>query len=389
MQEIEEIAANWFAINQSDQITSQEQQDFAEWIASSPTHRLAYQEYEELWGLMGFLPEKSFGEDIGIDGDQPLSQDEKTPHLTLVENKPAHTTEEKTIRESSHCTKQLDGTNPTEGNAEGEKQKVTSVKRRLASFTFSIKAYAAAFVLFSIAVVATINQNTHIDTPAPAQYYSSNKGEIKQIQLDDGSQITLSADTKIKVDMTKDSRELELLKGQAFFDVATVLKQDQSKVPFVVSAGDMHIRVVGTQFDIHLLREKAAVTVTEGEVIVSSKTSANSDINLLPGKRVVAIGPQYSTLGLAENVDLEAISSWQKGRLTYRNANLDDVISDANRFHDGLITLGHQDLKSLRVTTSFNVDQIKEMTQLLEQILPVTVHLESNNGILILPRTQL
>ena len=76
---------------------------------------------------------------------------------------------------------------------------------------------------------------------------------------------------------------------------------------------------------------------------------------------------------------------WQEGRLVFRNTPLIEVISDANRFHSGTITLANQHLADLRITTSFRIEQIQEMTQMLESILPVNVTQTGENIVISAP----
>src|ERR1700760_3749852 len=67
--------------------------------------------------------------------------------------------------------------------------------------------------------------------------YSTSKGETKVVALKDGSVVTLNTDTEIAVEFGDTLRSVELVKGEALFDVSKNRLR-----PFVVSAGDTSVR---------------------------------------------------------------------------------------------------------------------------------------------------
>src|SRR5690606_37958963 len=66
-------------------------------------------------------------------------------------------------------------------------------------------------------------------------------GEQRSLALADGSRIELNARSRIKIRYTDQQRRVELLEGQAFFDIAS----DKNR-PFIVDTGGSSIRAVGT-----------------------------------------------------------------------------------------------------------------------------------------------
>ncbi|MDI1364487.1 MAG: FecR domain-containing protein, partial [bacterium] len=67
-----------------------------------------------------------------------------------------------------------------------------------------------------------------------AKTYQTDIGERVTAHLDDGSTVQLNTDTRLRVRFRLGERRLELVKGQAFFDVA-----HDPRRPFLVTAGPM------------------------------------------------------------------------------------------------------------------------------------------------------
>jgi transmembrane sensor len=92
--------------------------------------------------------------------------------------------------------------------------------------------------------------------------FSTGKGETKVVALKDGSVVTLNTASEILVNYSDDLRSVELIHGEALFDVA----KNKAR-PFVVAAGDTHVRVVGTSFTVRRI-DTAPVQVLVREGIV-------------------------------------------------------------------------------------------------------------------------
>ena len=98
-------------------------------------------------------------------------------------------------------------------------------------------------------------------------------GEHRAMTLADGSLMRLNTDTAVTVDLTRGSRSIRLLRGEASFDVA-----HDTMRPFVVAAGDTRVRAVGTAFTIRLRPDLTEVTVTEGIVGVRDGDRAERQV---------------------------------------------------------------------------------------------------------------
>jgi len=244
---------------------------------------------------------------------------------------------------------------------------------------------ALAMALVMVLAVGIVGFNASWNRALATDSYATGIAQTRTVTLEDGSEITLGADSRIEASLGERRRDLVLVKGQAFFTVA----RDPAR-PFYVAAGDIDVRVVGTRFEVHRAPGSVKVAVEEGIVDVRRKDSpggpgvADGGVRLLAGQ-AVRMGAEGG--GSVEPVILEELAGWRHGKLIYRNARLAEVVADANRYREGKIVLGAPRLAELRLTTSFSVDQVETMISMLEESLPVSVYRETGNRIVIWPRT--
>ncbi len=95
--------------------------------------------------------------------------------------------------------------------------------------------------------------------------YSTGTGEQRSVRLEDGSIMELNSRSRVRVRYAEHERSVEMLEGQAFFQVA----KDAAR-PFIVHSDSTSVRAVGTQFDVYRRESGTTVTVIEGRVAVFS-----------------------------------------------------------------------------------------------------------------------
>lgn len=107
-------------------------------------------------------------------------------------------------------------------------------------------------------------------------------GETNTVLLNDGTIVKLGGGSKIiyPVFFEKDLRKV-YIEGEAFLDVA----KDVSR-PFIVSAGSMDIRVLGTKFNVNsgFGQPEDEVALVDGSVNISFKDGDKRSMNLDPGE---------------------------------------------------------------------------------------------------------
>lgn len=179
------------------------------------------------------------------------------------------------------------------------------------------------------------------------QTYRTPVGEQRLVALADGSRVRLDTDTELKVRLGAAQREVRLVHGRAFFDVA----HDAAR-PFIVEADGARVRAVGTRFDVRLTGAEPQVTLVEGVVEVSrSQAGQVRRWRLTPGQALVP----GSAKPLPTPVDLATATSWTAGQLVFHATPLSDAVAEVNRYSRTKIVLENSALAAQPVSGKFDV----------------------------------
>jgi len=168
--------------------------------------------------------------------------------------------------------------------------------------------------------------------------FSTGKGETKVLALKDGSVVTLNTDSEMVVRYTDELRSVELIRGEALFDVA----KNRAR-PFVVTAGDTNVRVVGTSFSVRRL-EAAPVQVLVREGIVEVfKPSAPGTHPVRITANTMAVARADPAAGIAAvPVPLAQVHrqmAWQSGQIAFEGETLAQAAAEFARYSDTRIVI--------------------------------------------------
>jgi transmembrane sensor len=193
--------------------------------------------------------------------------------------------------------------------------------------------------------------------------YETAVGEQRLVRLEDGSRLRLNTGTRVLVDYSRSRRDVELVGGEAFFDV----EQDADR-PFLVQAGPVEVRAIGTRFDIRRDGADVRVVLVHGSVSVRDEDAAAAPAVLSPGSALTLAG--NGGLRIAA-VDLESATSWTAGRMIFKETPLAEAIAEANRYSPRKIELHSPALKNLQVDGSFETGDIDGFVAALTTLFPL------------------
>jgi transmembrane sensor len=175
-------------------------------------------------------------------------------------------------------------------------------------------------------------------------------GERRVITLQDGSRVSLDAASEVKVRYTHGARKLELVRGQARFDVTRDLGR-----PFVVDAGDRSVSATRGAFNIDRAAQRVCVTLLDGAAVVRlepglfHRQAPGRPTLLKPGQQLTA-DPARQTLASA---DAREVTAWERGELVFTNEPLADAVARVNRYSVRKIEVDPS-AAALRVSGAFN-----------------------------------
>ena len=182
---------------------------------------------------------------------------------------------------------------------------------------------------------------------APEKRYETAVAETRQIALDDGSTLYLDAETRILATLSKTARRIELLDGQAYFDVASDLGR-----PFVVRTSGLTVTVTGTRFTVSSRGGHVAVAVESGSVEAAHDAALS---RLSRGDRVSLRRP-YRKAETA-SIDPNSVGSFRNSRILVENVPFDELIEQLDAYYDGDIWLSDSSLAETRISGSFDLDR--------------------------------
>lgn len=212
-----------------------------------------------------------------------------------------------------------------------------------------------------------------LDRTPPLQTFHTD-GETRTVVLADGSRIFLNRHTDLSIRLESDGRRVAMTDGEAAFDVA----HDADR-PFVITAGDHSVRVLGTAFNVLSHDDRFSVGVERGVVAVRPRSRAS--VRLVAGQKLAQIGAGPPILS---RIDPAGTASWRDGVLVYRGSSISDVAFDLSRYLDKRVTVSPA-ARNLRFTGALKVSDEVTMLRQLQDFAPVRVS-RSGTSIDLAPR---
>lgn len=208
------------------------------------------------------------------------------------------------------------------------------------------------------------------------QVYNSAIAQNRDITLSDGTQVALGAASTMTTQFSKGQRQIELKNGEAFFQVV----HDTSR-PFVVAAGDLSIRDIGTAFDVRRTGQRVTIAVTQGRVEIA-------DVNQKPGEtqrgilqvsagQMVSYDPATSAMTVG-SMTPEQATAWRSDRLEFIDEPLSVVVANVNRYSERPLHIADADLGKLSYTGSIRTDALDSWLGALPQVFPLRVNKDAS-----------
>jgi transmembrane sensor len=181
---------------------------------------------------------------------------------------------------------------------------------------------------------------------------STGPGEQRTVALNDGTEVSLNANSRVIVQYDDRVRRVTLVRGEALFNVV----KNQPR-PFVVMAGDRKVVAVGTSFVVR--RETTsgtgfAVTLIEGRVAVEALSESDflpavgtPDVKLLaPGQRMKFARNKQDAV---DSPNLDKVTAWQRGQLIFDDISMEQAAAEFNSYGSRRIVIDDPSVARLRV----------------------------------------
>lgn len=216
-------------------------------------------------------------------------------------------------------------------------------------------------------------------TPELAPPVRTEIAEVREVDLPDGSRVTIGAASSVSIAFNERERRVILSAGEAYFDV-----EEDADRPFIVVADNTLVRVLGTKFDVSLGTDAIDVAVSEGRVEVIRPEESTGKISDRDIKHVLIAGQQVTAkkrgaVQPVKPIQVEDVAAWRRGDLQWADTPIRDIIADLNRYSEEKVILEARDVASLEYTLAVQADEIDEAVSLIAASLQLDV-IERSNG---------
>lgn len=331
---IEEEAATWVVRRSGDEFGAEDERALAAWLATSERHRDAYQRLAAVWADAAVLEEL----DDLADAAEPPAPD---------------------------------------------RRRVLGPGRWLLA--------AAASVCLAIASVLWLGAaEPPPEAPGATQDYVTGVGEQRTIVLSDGSTVRLNTATALSVALSEAARQVRLLEGEAFFEVA----HDPSR-PFSVESRAGSVRALGTSFSTRLRgRGVLEVTVAEGRVQVTAPAPDAAQLDAgasspPPEPFELAAGATATYSGTERKVEtvnereLSRRLAWREGVVVFAGEPLRTVVEDVSRYTELEITIADPSIETLPIGGYFRIGEIESLLESLQLVFGIEARRVSEDEIVL------
>jgi transmembrane sensor len=204
-----------------------------------------------------------------------------------------------------------------------------------------------------------------------AETFTTAPGERRTVTLDDGSMIVMNGASTLSVRYSARSRQVIMGDAEAAFDVVHTPGR-----PFIVDVGQSQVTVVGTAFNIRRDASSTQVAVKRGIVQVANRLAPAVAVRLVAGRSLRQ--DDGSAPAVQSQIEPQAASGWQTGRVVYANQPLEFVAKDISRaFAEPVVV--DASAKELTFSGVLALDDEGAVLHRLALFLPIAVHRESGH----------
>lgn len=204
-------------------------------------------------------------------------------------------------------------------------------------------------------------------TDGTIQKVSIPYGAVSEFVLSDGSHIWLGSGSSLEYPVVfgKGTRTVSL-EGEAVFKVTA-----DAKHPFVVNAGDMSVKALGTEFAVNSydFDTLSTVALKKGSVKVSFPGRTTDEIDLVPDNLLTF--DRKTSEYVVSVTDSNKWYSWTSGLTVFSNDRLDSVLGRLRQLYNAEFSFEDTSLGEYCYRASFDREPLDEILDVIQMSIPV------------------
>jgi transmembrane sensor len=205
--------------------------------------------------------------------------------------------------------------------------------------------------------------------------HKTNYGEILNIKLQDGSDVTLNSNSSLSY-YKNESRKV-WLSGEAFFQVD---KKIVTNAKFWVITNDLSVEVFGTSFNVNTKKKKTAVFLEEGKIWLKLKNGL--DKKMIPGNYVSYSSKKNEILEDINIINSIIKTSWKDGSLLFDNLSLEKAMEKIEESYGFSIVFKDEISKKTVITGAVPTTNIDICIKAIEKSVDVII-IKKDNSLII------
>lgn len=313
---LKDEAAAWVVRLSDVGATSEVRKAFERWRSTSFEHELAYEREAATWARLDRL--------------QALTPGQEKPDPDLLASRPAF-----------FDTDEYSGPAPR--------------------WTIARRAAAGLIGLIGLGTALGLGLGLGSD---PA--YATAVGERRLVVLEDGSRVQLNTNSEIRVHFRHGKRVVELVRGEASFDVAN------GPEPFVIRTEEASVTAGPSDVTVRLKSGGASVAVREGVATVTP-------VDQPSGAGAIRVAAGYGGLfrqtgGEAHPIaadDMNRSLAWQQGAIALDGQPLAEAVAEFNRYNNRQMIIADRSIAAYRLGGYFRTDDIPGFVKALQATFPI------------------
>ena len=213
-------------------------------------------------------------------------------------------------------------------------------------------------------------------------YITVPRGGQFSVKLSDGTQVWLNSDSQLKFPVAfsdGDTRVVELIYGEAYFDVSPSVNHNGSK--FKVKNQNQEIEVLGTEFNLRAFKDEkyGFTTLVEGEIVLDNGVSKQK---LSPNDQST-LDKESNNMNISK-VDVSYEVSWKYGAFSFKDKPLTEIVKIISRWYDIDIVILNKEIENKTFRGVLRKDQNLEALLTIIKNLSVINYYEKNGKQIIL-----
>ena len=256
---------------------------------------------------------------------------------------------------------------------------------------------APVMAIFALAVSVVLMNLNGTDSAISSMIYKTALGEIRSLELPDGSSVKLNTDSQIEIDYTAKARRIRLVQGEALFDV--VHNPDR---PFLVFSGDSISKAIGTSFVVRLRGSITELAVVDGVVAFAelqapftptSELGALAQLqnpvlvkkgNIITSALIADDQQERAPLALPviETREIQRKLSWTEGLFDFSQTPLQEVVDEIGRYNDLKIDFANDEIRQQKFGGMFRTEDTASLLEALEGVGLTVTHVSEGHIIL-------